>query len=167
MWIMGVSIVISFRSLRQREVRPMRIFLKIIRRTLILFGLGLLVSNCKSATPFISACVLVMFHHSCVMGFAPLLNQSSSWAIDLFGLYVVVFFRWRSPLSGEFAPLSFHKLYVHIHENNPKFEWNSFLVKLVRVRHRYRRGAELDKQTIFPCDELNKYKLKIYGIMYI
>ncbi|KAM7430371.1 hypothetical protein ABFA07_018897 [Porites harrisoni] len=45
MWIMGVSIVISFRSLRQRQVRPMRIFLKIIRRTLILFGLGLLVSN--------------------------------------------------------------------------------------------------------------------------
>ena len=165
MWIMGVSIVISFRSLRQRQVRPMRIFLKIIRRTLMLFGLGLLVSNCKSATPFISACVLVTFHHSCVMEFAPLLNQSSSCMF--LACMLLFFFQWRSPLSGEFAPLSFHKLYVNIHENNPKFEWKSFLVKLVRVRHRYRRGAQLDKQTIFPCDELNKYKLKIYGIMYI
>ena len=163
MWIMGVSIVISFRSLRQRQVRPMRIFLKIIRRSLILFGLGLLVSNCKSATPFISAYVLVIFHHSCVMGFAPLLNQSSSWAIDLLVCMLFFFFQWRTPPSGEFAPLSFHKLYVHIHENNPKFEWNSFLVKLVRVRHRYRRGAELDKQSIFPCDELNQYKLKFMG----
>ena len=45
---MGVSMVISFRSLRQRQVRPMTIFVKIVRRTIILFGLGLFVSNCKS-----------------------------------------------------------------------------------------------------------------------
>lgn len=45
MWIMGISIVISFRSQRNRQVRPIKIFLKIVRRTVILFGLGLLVSN--------------------------------------------------------------------------------------------------------------------------
>ncbi|XP_078348183.1 heparan-alpha-glucosaminide N-acetyltransferase-like isoform X1 [Oculina patagonica] len=45
MWIMGVSMVMSFRSLRQRQVRPMTIFVKIVRRTIILFGLGLFVSN--------------------------------------------------------------------------------------------------------------------------
>ncbi|XP_068726421.1 heparan-alpha-glucosaminide N-acetyltransferase-like isoform X2 [Montipora capricornis] len=45
MWIMGISIVISFRSLRNRQVRPIKIFLKIVRRTVILFALGLLVSN--------------------------------------------------------------------------------------------------------------------------
>lgn len=81
--------------------------------------------------------------------------------------YYYVFFQWRSPLSGEFAFLSFRKLYVHIHENNLKFEWNSVLVKLIRVRHRYRRGAELNKQSICPCVEPNKSKLEIYVIMYI
>ncbi|XP_029179272.2 heparan-alpha-glucosaminide N-acetyltransferase-like [Acropora millepora] len=45
MWIMGLSVAISFRSLRQRQVIPIKIFLKIVRRTIILFGLGLLVSN--------------------------------------------------------------------------------------------------------------------------
>ncbi|KAJ7383508.1 hypothetical protein OS493_027674 [Desmophyllum pertusum] len=45
MWIMGVSMVISFQSLRQRQVRPMTIFVKILRRAIILFGLGLFVSN--------------------------------------------------------------------------------------------------------------------------
>lgn len=40
--------VISFRSLRHRQVRPMTICVKIVRRTIILFGLGLFVSNCKS-----------------------------------------------------------------------------------------------------------------------
>lgn len=49
MWIMGVSVVISFRSLRHRQVRPMTICVKLLRRTIILFGLGLFVSNCKSA----------------------------------------------------------------------------------------------------------------------
>ena len=48
MWIMGVSVVISFRSLRHRQVRPMTICVKLLRRTIILFGLGLFVSNCKS-----------------------------------------------------------------------------------------------------------------------
>lgn len=45
MWIMGVSMTISFQSMRRRQVRPITIFTKIIRRTLILFALGLFVSN--------------------------------------------------------------------------------------------------------------------------
>ncbi|XP_058944843.2 heparan-alpha-glucosaminide N-acetyltransferase-like [Pocillopora verrucosa] len=45
MWIMGVSMVISFQSMRRRQMRSITIFAKIIRRTLILFALGLFVSN--------------------------------------------------------------------------------------------------------------------------
>ncbi|XP_028405101.1 heparan-alpha-glucosaminide N-acetyltransferase-like isoform X2 [Dendronephthya gigantea] len=44
-FIMGVSMAISFRSLRKKNVRKIRIFLKIIRRTLILFALGLLLNK--------------------------------------------------------------------------------------------------------------------------
>jgi heparan-alpha-glucosaminide N-acetyltransferase len=39
-WMMGVSIVLSQRSLRAKNVRKRMIFLKICRRTFILFGLG-------------------------------------------------------------------------------------------------------------------------------
>ena len=42
---MGVSLAISFRSLRQKGVGKIRIFIKIIRRTLILFALGLLLNK--------------------------------------------------------------------------------------------------------------------------
>ena len=44
-FIMGVSLAISFRSLRQKKVSKIRIFTKIIRRTLILFALGLLINK--------------------------------------------------------------------------------------------------------------------------
>ncbi|CAB3994078.1 heparan-alpha-glucosaminide N-acetyltransferase-like [Paramuricea clavata] len=44
-FIMGVSLAISFRSLRQKGVGKIRIFIKIIRRTFILFALGLLLNK--------------------------------------------------------------------------------------------------------------------------
>ncbi|CAF1538096.1 unnamed protein product, partial [Didymodactylos carnosus] len=40
-WVMGVSIVLSQRSMRSKNVRKTRIFTKIVRRTIILFLLGL------------------------------------------------------------------------------------------------------------------------------
>ncbi|KAK2567038.1 Heparan-alpha-glucosaminide N-acetyltransferase [Acropora cervicornis] len=64
MWIMGLSIAISFRSLRQRQVIPIKIFLKIVRRTIILFGLGLLVSNSNYRVPGVlqrfAACYFIL-----------------------------------------------------------------------------------------------------------
>lgn len=44
-WIMGVSITLSFRSLRLRRVSKLKIAYKIIKRSFILFGLGLFTSN--------------------------------------------------------------------------------------------------------------------------
>jgi predicted acyltransferase len=42
---MGVSLAISFRSLREKKFSKRRIFMKIVRRTLILFALGLLLNK--------------------------------------------------------------------------------------------------------------------------
>ncbi|XP_031550825.1 heparan-alpha-glucosaminide N-acetyltransferase-like isoform X2 [Actinia tenebrosa] len=50
MWIMGVSITLSFRGLRQRQVKKRHIFIKIIKRTVILFLLGLFTSNLGDLT---------------------------------------------------------------------------------------------------------------------
>ena len=47
MWIMGVSLVLSFHALRHHEVSSMKVLFKIVRRSVILFALGLFVSNCK------------------------------------------------------------------------------------------------------------------------
>ncbi|XP_015754450.1 PREDICTED: heparan-alpha-glucosaminide N-acetyltransferase-like [Acropora digitifera] len=47
LWIMGVSITLSFRVLRLRRVSKIKIASKILKRSLILFGLGLFTSNCK------------------------------------------------------------------------------------------------------------------------
>jgi heparan-alpha-glucosaminide N-acetyltransferase len=44
-WMMGVSIVLSQRSLRAKNVRKITIFFKILRRTLILFMLGMCQEN--------------------------------------------------------------------------------------------------------------------------
>ncbi|KAL9989288.1 hypothetical protein ACROYT_G003821 [Oculina patagonica] len=44
-WIMGVSITLSFRSLRRRKTSKLKIVYKIIKRSIILFGLGLFTSN--------------------------------------------------------------------------------------------------------------------------
>ncbi|XP_022793959.1 heparan-alpha-glucosaminide N-acetyltransferase-like isoform X2 [Stylophora pistillata] len=44
-WIMGVSITLSFRSLRRKKTRKLRIAWKILKRSVILFGLGLFTSN--------------------------------------------------------------------------------------------------------------------------
>lgn len=46
-WIMGVSITLSFRSLRRRKTNKFKIAYKIIKRSLVLFGLGLFTSNCE------------------------------------------------------------------------------------------------------------------------
>lgn len=46
-WIMGVSITLSFRSLRRRKTSKLKVAYKIIKRSIILFGLGLFTSNCK------------------------------------------------------------------------------------------------------------------------
>ena len=45
MWIMGVSIVFSFRGRRDRGI--LKMLYQIIRRTVILFGLGLILNNGK------------------------------------------------------------------------------------------------------------------------
>ncbi|XP_029179303.2 heparan-alpha-glucosaminide N-acetyltransferase-like [Acropora millepora] len=45
LWIMGVSITLSFRVLRLRRVSKIKIASKILKRSLILFGLGLFTSN--------------------------------------------------------------------------------------------------------------------------
>ena len=47
LWIMGVCITLSFRVLRLRRVSKIKIASKILKRSLILFGLGLFTSNCK------------------------------------------------------------------------------------------------------------------------
>lgn len=44
-WIMGVSITLSFRSLRRQKTSKLKIAYKIIKRSIILFGLGLFTSN--------------------------------------------------------------------------------------------------------------------------
>ena len=46
-WIMGVSITLSFRSLRRQKTSRLKIAYKIIKRSIILFGLGLFTSNCE------------------------------------------------------------------------------------------------------------------------
>ena len=43
MWIMGVSIVFSFRGRKDRGI--LKILYQIVRRTVILFGLGLFLNN--------------------------------------------------------------------------------------------------------------------------
>ncbi|EDO47163.1 predicted protein, partial [Nematostella vectensis] len=45
MWIMGVSMVLSFRVLRRKQISTYRIIIKITKRTLLLFALGLFTSN--------------------------------------------------------------------------------------------------------------------------
>ncbi|XP_020913771.2 heparan-alpha-glucosaminide N-acetyltransferase [Exaiptasia diaphana] len=44
-WIMGVSITLSFKSLARKKLKPFTVLKKIIRRSLILFGLGVFTSN--------------------------------------------------------------------------------------------------------------------------
>ncbi|XP_073244370.1 heparan-alpha-glucosaminide N-acetyltransferase-like isoform X1 [Porites lutea] len=44
-WIMGLSITLSFRSLRRRKTSKLKIAYKILKRSIILFGLGLFTSN--------------------------------------------------------------------------------------------------------------------------
>ncbi|XP_070537803.1 heparan-alpha-glucosaminide N-acetyltransferase-like [Ptychodera flava] len=44
-WIMGVSMVLSFKVLRRNQVSNLQILYKILRRTVILFGLGLIVNG--------------------------------------------------------------------------------------------------------------------------
>lgn len=44
---MGVSITLSFRSLRRQKTSKLKIAYKIIKRSIILFGLGLFTSNCE------------------------------------------------------------------------------------------------------------------------
>ena len=46
-FIMGVSLAISFQSLRSKNISRINVFRKIIRRTLILFALGLLLNKGK------------------------------------------------------------------------------------------------------------------------
>jgi len=46
-WIMGVSITLSFRSLRRQKTGKLKIAYKIVKRSIILFGLGLFTSNCE------------------------------------------------------------------------------------------------------------------------
>lgn len=47
-WIMGVSMALSLRSLLRRSTSRLRIFRKIVKRTLILFLLGLMLNTFKS-----------------------------------------------------------------------------------------------------------------------
>ncbi|XP_031571325.1 heparan-alpha-glucosaminide N-acetyltransferase-like isoform X2 [Actinia tenebrosa] len=44
-WIMGVSITLSFKSIRRKKMKSSRVLVKIIRRSIILFGLGVFTSN--------------------------------------------------------------------------------------------------------------------------
>lgn len=69
MWIMGVSMVISFQSMRRRQMRSITIFAKIIRRTLILFALGLFVSNCKLMMPLNAHATLLASYLSFILWF--------------------------------------------------------------------------------------------------
>ena len=69
MWIMGVSMVISFQSMRRRQMRSITIFAKIIRRTLILFALGLFVSNCKLMMPLNAHATLLASYLSFIFWF--------------------------------------------------------------------------------------------------
>lgn len=69
MWIMGVSMVISFQSMRRRQMSSITIFAKIIRRTLILFALGLFVSNCKLMMPLNAHATLLASYLSFIFWF--------------------------------------------------------------------------------------------------
>ena len=44
-WIMGTAMAFAFRSINQQETRKVKIFLKILRRSIVLFALGLFVSS--------------------------------------------------------------------------------------------------------------------------
>ena len=44
-WIMGTAMAFSFRSINQQGTRRLKIFLKILRRSVVLFALGLFVSS--------------------------------------------------------------------------------------------------------------------------
>ena len=50
-WIMGTAMAFSFRSINQQETRRLKIFLKILRRSIVLFALGLLVSSAGKKDP--------------------------------------------------------------------------------------------------------------------
>ncbi|XP_046863159.1 heparan-alpha-glucosaminide N-acetyltransferase-like isoform X2 [Xenia sp. Carnegie-2017] len=51
-FIMGVSLAVSFSSLRQKNIPKSRIFIKIVRRSLILFALGLLMNKGTDLSSF-------------------------------------------------------------------------------------------------------------------
>ena len=44
-WIMGTAMAFSFRSVHKQETQKLKIFLRIFRRSVVLFGLGLLISS--------------------------------------------------------------------------------------------------------------------------
>ena len=50
-WIMGTAMAFSFRSINQQETRKLKIFLKIVRRSIVLFALGLFVSSAGRKDP--------------------------------------------------------------------------------------------------------------------
>ena len=50
-WIMGTAMAFSFKSINQQGTHKAKIFLKIIRRSIILFALGLLVSSAGRKDP--------------------------------------------------------------------------------------------------------------------
>ena len=84
MWIMGVSMVISFQSMRRRQMRSITIFAKIIRRTLILFALGLFVSNCKLMMPLNAHATLLASYLSFIFWFFFLPFSFKLWSKTLF-----------------------------------------------------------------------------------
>ena len=50
-WIMGTAMAFSFRSINQQETRKAKIFLRILRRSIVLFALGLLISSAGTKDP--------------------------------------------------------------------------------------------------------------------
>jgi len=50
MWIMGTSITLSMRSLLKKGASRLSLALKVLRRTIILFGLGLILNTIDSGS---------------------------------------------------------------------------------------------------------------------
>ena len=102
MWIMGVSMVISFQSMRRRQMRSITIFAKIIRRTLILFALGLFVSNCKLMMPLNAHATLLASYLSFIFWFFFLPFSFQLWSKTLFlspHLFAILFFAFSLNLN--------------------------------------------------------------------
>ena len=102
MWIMGVSMVISFQSMRRRQMRSITIFAKIIRRTLILFALGLFVSNCKLMMPLNAHATLLASYLSFIFWFfsyhSPL-NCEVKRCFFLLTFFAILFFAFSLNLN--------------------------------------------------------------------